>query len=378
MPDEAAIVRRIFHAYAAGMSPRAIAAALNRDRVPAPRGPSWAAVTLNGNAARRTGILRTDLYDGRILWNRVRMVKYPDTGRRVSRPNAPADWHHAAAEHLRIVPADLWQAVQARKHQRSSGPLHQTRKPKHLLSGLLRCGECAGGMSVKDRKRGRIRITCTRAREGGLCTNRRPYDLERVERAVTASLRERLADREAIALYVKTYNAEHRRLAADASRDRARHESALARCQRVLDNAIADCVHERISDAEADALLPVLRAARDGARASLAAADTPPRVISLHPGAIGAYLAAEERLDETIRHAMAEGGETSADAFRELIDTVTVIPPAEADTTPTLEIAGRLNRLIGGNAFPQARVTAAVMGGSLVAEEGLEPPTRGL
>jgi hypothetical protein len=40
VPDEAAIVRRIFHAYAAGMSPRAIAAALNRDRVPAPRGPS--------------------------------------------------------------------------------------------------------------------------------------------------------------------------------------------------------------------------------------------------------------------------------------------------------------------------------------------------
>jgi DNA invertase Pin-like site-specific DNA recombinase len=55
--EEAAIVRRIYEEYRSGMSPREIAAGLNRDRVPAPRGTSWLASTLNGNAARGHGIL---------------------------------------------------------------------------------------------------------------------------------------------------------------------------------------------------------------------------------------------------------------------------------------------------------------------------------
>ena len=52
---EAAIVRRIFQAYAAGDSPKKIALKLNADGIPAPRSGAWSASTINGKRARCTG-----------------------------------------------------------------------------------------------------------------------------------------------------------------------------------------------------------------------------------------------------------------------------------------------------------------------------------
>ncbi|PSL13475.1 recombinase family protein, partial [Shimia abyssi] len=66
-------------------SPRAIAFGLNRDGIPGPRGKTWGASTLHGNVQRGTGILNNELYIGRLVWNRLRYIKDPDTGKRVSR-----------------------------------------------------------------------------------------------------------------------------------------------------------------------------------------------------------------------------------------------------------------------------------------------------
>jgi len=74
---EAGIVRRVFSEFAAGRSPRRIAVQLNRDHIPGPRGGEWDASTINGNAARGTGILNNELYIGRIVWNRLRYIKDP-------------------------------------------------------------------------------------------------------------------------------------------------------------------------------------------------------------------------------------------------------------------------------------------------------------
>lgn len=144
------------------MSPRDIAAGLNRDRVPAPCGTSWLASTLNGNAVRGHGILVNPIYGGRNVWNRVRMVKNPDTGNRVPRVNDAATWVTVEAPDLAIVSRELFEAVQKRKAARSHLPVPKRRKPKHLLSGLLKCGCCGGGLSVKDRDHGRVRLICTR------------------------------------------------------------------------------------------------------------------------------------------------------------------------------------------------------------------------
>jgi site-specific DNA recombinase len=92
---EADVVRRIFSDYAAGKSPRDIACELNIERVAPPWGSSWNASTINGNVKRGTGIVLNDIYAGRIVWNKVRMIKDPATGKRVSRPN-PKEQHRNA------------------------------------------------------------------------------------------------------------------------------------------------------------------------------------------------------------------------------------------------------------------------------------------
>ena|SRR2546427_7108034 len=90
VPDEAAIVRRIFKDYMAGASPKQIAKALNAEGVRGPRGALWSPSTIHGNPERGIGILHNELYIGRLVWNRQRFLKDPDTGKRVARNAASA------------------------------------------------------------------------------------------------------------------------------------------------------------------------------------------------------------------------------------------------------------------------------------------------
>ncbi|CAD0186247.1 DNA-invertase hin [Ruegeria sp. THAF57] len=106
-PDQAIIIIRIFEDYVAGISPRKIAQALNEDGVPGPRGKAWGASTIHGNISRGTGILNNELYVGRLVWYRLRYLKDPKTGLRVSRLNPPEDWISVLTPELRIIPQEL-------------------------------------------------------------------------------------------------------------------------------------------------------------------------------------------------------------------------------------------------------------------------------
>jgi DNA invertase Pin-like site-specific DNA recombinase len=115
VPAEAEVIRRIFRDYAAGVSPKAIAKQLNAERCPAPGGVPWNPSTIHGNPARGTGILNNELYVGRLVWNRLRYVKDPDSGKRVSRPNLPSARVTTAVPELRLVDDQLWNQVKARQ-----------------------------------------------------------------------------------------------------------------------------------------------------------------------------------------------------------------------------------------------------------------------
>ena len=108
VPGDAELIRRIFQDYAAGLSPKVIAKQLNAERRLGPGGAPWNPSTIHGNPARGTGILNNELYVGRLVWNRLRYVKDPDTGKRVSRPNPPSEWVTTAVPELRIVDDELW------------------------------------------------------------------------------------------------------------------------------------------------------------------------------------------------------------------------------------------------------------------------------
>lgn len=364
--EEAATVRRIFAAFAAGGSPRDIAADLNRDGIAPPRGAYWAASTLTGNQKRGHGLLLNPLYAGEIVWNRTRMLKDPTTGRRVSRPNPKDQWQRVPAPHLAIVDADLFAAVQERLAERSLVKPGMLRAPRHLLSGLLRCGCCGAGMSVKDRSAGRVRVHCTGAKEGSTCTNRQAFYLDDIEARVLAGLQSILADPAALEVYVSRYNERRRALDRDARDRKADTTGRIKQLGAEIDRIIGMAVKATISEDEAARLLPPLRAEREGLEAELRSMEAAPALLAIHPRAAGAYLAAIDKLSA----ALGDGDHESAKAeVRTLIDRVVVTP---APGKPIVELEGWLGSLASGEPRDSS------LGGRMVAGEGFEPPTRGL
>lgn len=119
---EAAIIRRVFAEFATGHSPKAIARRLNNEAIPGPRGKLWRDTAIRGHRARGTGLLNNELYIGRLVWNRLRYVKDPQTGKRVSRLNDPSDWITTEVPELRIVDDSLWEAVKARQGKIEAEP----------------------------------------------------------------------------------------------------------------------------------------------------------------------------------------------------------------------------------------------------------------
>ena len=212
---EAEIVRRIFDEYVAGRTPREIAHDLNNESILPPRGRSWNASTINGNMQRGTGIIQNELYAGRLVWNKVRMVKDPDTGKRLSRPNPKNDWQTVDVPDLRIISQELFDAAQSRKQACGQTHPNQQRRPRHMLSGLLRCGACGAGMSTNGKDNsGRIRIRCSAATESGSCQDAKTFYLKTVESAVLAGLENEMRQPQVIAEYVRTYHEERKRLSA--------------------------------------------------------------------------------------------------------------------------------------------------------------------
>ena len=63
--EEAAVVRRIFENYTAGVSSKQIAKTLNREGVRGPKGSLWNPSTIHGNPKRGIGMLNNELYIGR-------------------------------------------------------------------------------------------------------------------------------------------------------------------------------------------------------------------------------------------------------------------------------------------------------------------------
>jgi len=78
-------------------------------------------------------VILNEIYAGVLVWNRVRMMKNPDTGRRISRLNPENEWKRVEVPHLAIVDKDIYEAAQRRKIDRSRTAPEQQRKAKFLL-----------------------------------------------------------------------------------------------------------------------------------------------------------------------------------------------------------------------------------------------------
>jgi site-specific DNA recombinase len=147
---EAAVVRSIFERFGRGERPRRIAQALSHEGAPTPGlAGGWRKGTAWTKGSVREVLLR-ELYQGmmRSRW-----------GTEEIRVEQPA---------LRIVPNDLWAAVQLRLAEQRQIYLRHTNgklfgrpsnsvESRYLLTGLTACAACGSGLTVVSRPHGRKR-----------------------------------------------------------------------------------------------------------------------------------------------------------------------------------------------------------------------------
>ena len=362
--QEAKTVRRIFAEFCEGRHPREIARGLNTDGIVSPRGKKWNASTINGNKGRAYGILQNPIYNGRIVWNRVHMVRDPDTGKRISRANPPSEWHVAEAPHLALVDRETFEEAQRIKETRAHASAPHIRHRKRLLSGLLKCGYCGGGMTMHDRRGDIFRIRCSTNRESGTCSNTRRYRLDKIEKAVIDGMQERLDNLDSIAVFIESYQAERR----SEAKSRAKIENEIAKNKLTMHRLFDKLIDELITDEYCSDHVEPLKVEIARLEAALEAAPAP-NIVTLHPCAIAAYRDAMRHLSAIMPALDPQKDAELITAFRNLIDRIVVID--SQDNGVEVKVYGHLAPLIGEDA-------GDTWGVAVVAGEGLEPPTRGL
>ena len=284
-PRHAGIVRRIFKEFATGRSPKAIARRLNDEGVPGPRGLLWRDSAIRGHRARGTGILNNELYVGRLVWNRLRYVKDPRTGRRVSRRNDPSTWIVEEVPELRIIDDQLWERVSARHAAIEAKPhvkamkasrFWEHRRAQHLLTGLVRCAACGGPFASV----GRDYLACGTARKLHRCAQRNGIRRQVLERFVLDLVRDHLMQPDAVRAFIAAYHGEINSGRDAAAVERGRIERDLRAVSRKL---------EGMYDAVADGLrTPGLLAKIEGLEGQKAELETQlkapaPSPVRLHP-----------------------------------------------------------------------------------------------
>ena len=337
--EQAAVVRRIFQEFSElGLSARTIASRLNADGVPGPRGSHWRASTINGDASRGNGILRNELYIGRLVFNRTSKVTEPTTRTIRIRPNPPEEHIVQLVPELRIIEDSVWAAIKTKQTSFVGTRPERAVRPRRMLSGLGSCGVCGQGWIVI----GQDRWGCTKHKADGSCTNTRQITTGQFERRVLAGLSEHMLDPELIAIYVREYHDEYGRRMNAARRDAAklgkREADAAARVNRLVE-AVAGGGRQfkEITKALAEASDELAKA-----REALAEQEALP-VVALHPAVAADYRKQVEQLNEAVLDPAAR--DKAVPAVRALIDRI-IVKPKPHGRGVSIEVEGRLAAIL--------------------------------
>jgi hypothetical protein len=227
----------------------------------------------------------------RLIWNRLRYVKDPVTGKRVSRANPESDWIIREISELRIVDQELWERAKARQAElrkdtrpdcEQERPFWARTRPRYLLSGLMRCGSCGGAYT----KINAHLFGCATARNKGTCSNRLNIRREEIEKLVLGGLKGRLMQPELFKVFAEEFAREFNRLRAAEGNEIEQAKSELAAVERRLRKiveAIADGVPARTLKEE----LLRLETRQDELRELLARPE--PNRTLIHPGLAEIY-----------------------------------------------------------------------------------------
>ncbi|MBL4750154.1 MAG: recombinase family protein [Amylibacter sp.] len=331
---ETAIVRRIFTTYVKGVSPTVLVKTLNKEGIPAPNGGAWGPSTIYGNRARGTGILNNELYIGRLIWNRLRYLKNPDTGKRVSRLNLEKDWVITEVPELRIIDQELWDKVKSLQGQynKKDQPLHKRNRPTYFLSHLIKCGRCGGGYAMRNQSR----LACSTATNKGTCSNKRTIRRVDLEETVLNALRKNLMNDKLTAEFCKEYTRRMNELRKTHNTARSSYVKELAKLERekqkivksICDGVPAEMIKDRaifVNDRmhELESIL----------------SNTEEEKIIFHPNMAQRYHGEVRNLVDTLNNI--DTRPEASQHLRKLIDKV-VLTPSKDDDGLTVDLIGDL------------------------------------
>ena len=369
---EAQTIRRIFEEYNAGQSPKSIAHRLNREGIPGPNGGKWGPSTIYGNWRRGTGILNNELYAGRIVWNRQRYIKDPSSGKRQARLNPEHKWVTEEVPSLQIVDDVLWKLVRdkqlstRRLIKGNSNRTEMARRPKYLLSGLLKCGACGGGFS----KVSKHHYGCSTARNKATCDNLLVIRRDTVEMLVLLGLKEHLMQPAAYQAFVDEFTHEYN---AKANHSEALKVKLKADLQRTK-SEIQKLIEAIKAGVPGEALKNEMQSLQDRQKKieeDLSVAPLPaPR---LHPNLATIY---KEKITNLVQALNNPNTLIEANtAIRQLIERVQLIP---VNGELKIELYGELAALLKLGTEPKDEHPQAESEGvqiTLVAGVGFEPTT---
>jgi site-specific DNA recombinase len=366
--EQADVVLRVFGMYAAGMGLALISKTLNAGGVPSPQPPRTRAMQAWCPSSIRE-MLRNELYRGVRVWNRTVKTRNPETGRKVSKARPKEEWERVAVPKLRIVPEDLWNAVQARILRMNAnlgaarlGGMNRTAASRsYLFSGLLVCGECKSRLVIISGrgKRGYVKYGCPSHRYRGVCDNAVTIRQDRLEEQLLAALEQRLANPQMIEHTLTRFQEELQKRLAEIERqttglDEVRRErwQLQTKAQRLTD-AIADAGHS-----------PALLSKLGEVEAKIAKLDrhmeaSKPMNIATTVGEIRDFVSSNLINLKGLLH---EDASKAKAAFARHIGQLVLIPK-QTPSGPIYEVSGGIDLLAGEDVM------------LVVARDGIEPPT---
>lgn len=294
---------------------------------------------------RRNGILNNELYIGKIVYNRQGFLKNPDTGKRQSRSNPEKEWVYHDVPHLRIVPNDLWEAVQLRKKATAKQSGSYRKRPPRLLSGLLKCGCCGGsfvivgGSTKKNGKRiGQYRYGCATRREKGTCDNRLTIGVKDIEDRVFDGLVKYLGHPKGLALFVREFHKHLREQKADIQKERALLERRLAKVRQNI-KAIVTAIEDGLYQPSMKERMAELEDEKSRLEMEIKEFEDEPEIIDFLPNVGERY----ERQLADLRSAIENGDNRheAVELLRGMVEEIRLIPNSEKSALD-LAIKGNL------------------------------------
>jgi site-specific DNA recombinase len=260
---------------------------LNRRGIPS-QGSSWKRVTRRASGWMNSSvrvILKNPLYTGAQRWNVSQFVRDPDTGKTQRRMRAASDWINNQIEELRIVPDDLFQRAQARTKFAKAGDvrLKSGGKPRHMLSGILRCESCGAHYVIADK----YSYACSSFLQGRDCSNDVRVNRKSLEGTILGPLMDDLRDPERVARMAREMEEAY---AKKLKAQQARMLSAPRELAAIDERVAALRAMPGLDEEERRLLIERAEAKRREIQAAQPAAKQQARVLAMLPKAAKAYL----------------------------------------------------------------------------------------